>query len=70
MSIEYTPTALTTAIQQFLAGSQADEPGVERLRKRLSMPAVFDEHLNYYRQSVATANLAPSKFSPLKYWIG
>ena len=46
---EYTPTALTTAIQQFLAGAQADEPGVERLRKRLSMPAVFDEHLNYYR---------------------
>ena len=66
----YTPTALTKAIQQLLAVSQEDEPGVARLRKRLSMPAIFDEHLSYYRQSLATENLAPSKFSPLKYWIG
>lgn len=45
----YTTQALAEAIQQLLPMCQESvDPAVARLREQLSMPKIFDEHLNLY----------------------
>ncbi len=47
----YNPTALAKAIQQLLPLSKEwDESAVARLRQRLSLPQIFNEHLIHYHK--------------------
>lgn len=67
----YTPAALAQAIRQLLPTcGESYAPAVERLRQRLSMPAIFDEHLSHYRHVTATLHGGSSKSKHLKYWMG
>lgn len=50
----YTPDALAQAIQKLLATpDQSQNPAVERLRQKLAMPAIFDQHLRCYSHAAA-----------------
>jgi glycosyltransferase involved in cell wall biosynthesis len=46
----YTPSALAQSIQELLSPCQTiDEPAIMRLRQKLSMSAILDKHLMFYR---------------------
>jgi glycosyltransferase involved in cell wall biosynthesis len=50
----YTPTALAQAIQQLLPTCRKiEDPAVVRLRQKLSIPVIFEEHLTHYRDAAA-----------------
>ena len=56
----YNPTALAKAIQQILLLSkESDESAVARLRDRLSLPEIFNQHLIHYHNITKTALLTP-----------
>ncbi len=49
----YTAEALAEAIQEILAKSKdGEEPAVASLREKLSMPAIFEQHLRHYKDLV------------------
>jgi glycosyltransferase involved in cell wall biosynthesis len=57
----YTPDALAGAIKQLFSTSQVGyDPSVDRLRQKLSIFAIFNTHLKYYREISTKSSSASS----------